>query len=271
MNDRQIEAIIQEAEKQLGASSFIGARLSGGLSLILVPFIPFTELGLVVAAISGMMGLITISLWSEAQKLKKEALHSRARSIWREIDQISGFDKPSPKERELVKNIARVYEHDPKGEVLPLVQAFRLLLAWKQQQKRLETLRTHLHNLQSSRAALLDKDRQLRELGDTNASLERALKTLGNDIAPLQRNVDIMSASCVRLESLVVEVDAAARRRNLHREVNQLTASLPSGQIKTTDPFDRADEHLDIERQIGREIETYLQLEREVDAHLRDL
>ncbi len=105
-------------------------------------------------------------------------------------------------------------------------------------------------------------------MGDDNPQLERTLSQLDGDIEPLERNCESLRASCARLEAIVVSVEADARRRQLHREVGELTAGVSP---QSSNALEVADEHLDLERQIGREIETFLALERETDAHLRDI
>ena len=122
-----------------------------------------------------------------------------------------------------------------------------------------------LHDL---RQTLLQKQKQLRSLGDDNPAVEGTLATLESDIGPLERSGKALQASCARLEAIVLSVDAAAQRRQLHREVGELTAEARRDEVGA---LELSDEHLDLERQIGREIETFLQLERETDAHLREL
>ncbi|BCM92751.1 hypothetical protein IAD21_04633 [Abditibacteriota bacterium] len=272
MNDHQIEAIILHAERQAGSNSFIGARLMGTVS-VLLSSIGFFSLGIEVGSfLLAVCGFVTARLWSEGKKVKRELIKSRARTVWQKIDHVSAFGgSPSFKERHLLKDIERIYERDPQGKILPLSQAIRLVLAWKQQQKRLQAIAAHIEQMRLARTTLQEKQKLLRELNDENASLERALARLDDDIAPLERSHDALRASCTRLEALIVEVDATVRRRELHREVGELTTRLTSGHPHEADSFELSDEHLDIERQIGREIETYLQLERETDAHLRDL
>jgi DNA repair exonuclease SbcCD ATPase subunit len=272
MNDQHVKKMIREAEKQTGTSSYKGARLMAMLTVAPTPFIFLGGLPIIVVVLSGVCGLITASLWSDGLKFKRDLTKRRARTLWQQINENSAFgDNPSSQERELLKGIGRIYDRDPQGETLPLPQAIRLTLVWKQQQQRLQTIESHITEMQFARTTLQEKQNLLRELNDENSGLDRALARLDDDITPLGRSHNALRASCTRLEALIVEIDSTIRRRELHREADNITARLPSGNSTTTSSLEVSDEHLELERQIGREIETYLQLERETDAHLRDL
>ncbi len=271
MNDHEIETIIQQAEKQVGSDSLTSARFMGVATAVPTPFLFLVHAPVVViGTFWAVCWFVTGCLWVDGRKVKRDLMKARAQTLWQEMERIGAFDeKSSLKQRQFLKDIARIYERDPQGEILPLSQAIRLVLAWKQQQKRLNAIGAHLEQMRIARTTLQGKQKLLRELNDENVGVERALARLNDDIAPLERSYDILRASCTRLESLIVEVDASVRRRELHREVGELTARLSLGQ--KPEALELSSEHLDIERQIGREIETYLQLERETNVQLRDL
>ena len=211
---------------------------------------------------------LTLTLWRQARS--ETRLHGRKRAtlVWREIAASGVFgSQPGLKLNLLIGEIGRVYERDPHAETFPLPHAIRLVETWVGQQVRLEKLRAHLDEMRLLRGTLLEKQALLHDLGDDNSQLERTLARIERDLAPLEQDCNALRASCARLEAIVTTVDAAARRRELHREVGELTA----GFHHDADALALADEQLDLERQIGREIETFLELERETDARLREL
>ena len=245
------------------------ARVAGTVSALLVLCSVLAEAGGLACFLAIMGSLTTAFFWSDGRAGKRDLIQSRARVVWQEIESSGELEmNHSGRAQKLSHDVARIYERDPRGEVLPLSQAVRLVLVWKQQTQRLELITRHLAELRPVRSTLIDKQKQLRDLGDDNSQLERALAQLDGDIEPLEQSYDSLWASCARLEAILVSVDAAARRRQLHREVGELTAGVS---FQSENSLELADEHLDLERQIGREIETFLALERETDAHLREL
>ena len=66
----------------------------------------------------------------------------------------------------------------------------------------------------------------------------------------------------------MISVQKAAQARQLHRELSNINARLPQKAEAIESAFE-PESLEDIERQIGREIETYLRLERETEEHLR--
>ena len=270
MNDHQIETLIQRAEKQAGDSCFTGARLMAVPAVVATPFVFFSEISVIAGLFAGVCWIATASLWHSSKTFKYCLMRGRALTIWGELIGSGALGHNSSlKERELLKSIGRIYERDPQGQSLPLPQAVRLVLTWKQQQKRLRLVGDHVEQMRITRSNLQEKQKLLRELNDENTSIERALARLSDDLTPLERSCEVLRASCTRLEALLVEVDATVRRRELHREVGEITARLAPSNVPAY--LEVADEGFDIERQISREIETFLQLERETGAHLRDL
>ncbi|BCM92750.1 hypothetical protein IAD21_04632 [Abditibacteriota bacterium] len=275
MNNREIETLIQQAEKQVGFDSFTSAYFMGVSAAVLTPFLllvqnPVPVVG--IGAFSAVCWFVAVCLWVDGRKLKREFMKNRARVVWKQMEGMDAFDAESSlKQRELLNDIARVYERDPRGEIFPLSQAMRLVPVWEQQQKRLHVINKHVIQMQVARATLLEKQKLLRELGDKNTGLECTLVRLDAEIAHLEQGQNALRASCARLESLIVDVDATVSRRELHREVGEVTMCFSSGNCYEADSLDISDEHLDIKHQLEREIEIYLRLERETEVHLRDL
>ena len=267
MTNQQIETLIQRAEKRVSSGSFVGARIAGTVSVLLMPCVFVPEAGAFVAIFAAISSLTTIAFWSDGRAEKRDLVQNHARAVWQAIEQDGALGmNDSGRAQRLSHDVARIYERDPRGETLPLSQAVRLVLAWKQQTQRLGLVTRHLAELRSVRSTLIEKQKQLRDLGDDNQQLDRTLAQLNEDIGPLEQNNESLKASCARLEAILVSVDAATRRRQLHREVGELSGRSPAP-LPDTDASDLND----LERQITREIETFLALERETDAHLREL
>lgn len=271
MNDQQIETLIPHPDKQMGRRLFGAARsvaLFAGALTVAPIFLPSLTLFLLIFAVIAWIAFG--SLWAEARETWSGVTNVCAYTVWEEVNRISRFGEHlTPGEHELFQHLESIYERDPHGQVLPLPQAIQLVLSWKQQQDRLQLLETHVAQMHTARAALLDNQKLLCELNDEDAALERSLARLNHDIVPLEQSCDALRASCIRLESLLREVDLTIQRRQLHSEVGKITSRLPSA--KKTEPLALPTDYLDLEHQITREIETYLQLERETDAQMRDL
>lgn len=162
--------------------------------------------------------------------------------------------------------LSEVYRLDARGEFLPLVQAARLLQTYDSQQKRLDAIAQRTFNLYFSRRQLTDKAARLAALGDQNPAALSSLDAMNAELAALERLREETQASCERLETIVLSVHQAAQARQLNREIAELTAGVsPSGGAALSATSDL----YSVERQIGREIETFLRLERETDEHLR--
>ncbi|BCM92752.1 hypothetical protein IAD21_04634 [Abditibacteriota bacterium] len=270
INDQQINRLVQRAEKSVSSSAFLPTRIAGVVSLLLTPLMFVAEIGVGQGIFMAAIGWgLTYLSWIAGKDLALQLKSARAQLIWREIRRSGVLAEPTA--QDLAERITQVYEHDLRAEFLPLSQAVRLTLVWKQQKERLSTIEHRVRQMKDLRATLLEKQQLLYELGDDNAALEQTLARLDHDTDALECNGIALGASCSRLESLVTEVNAAARRRQLHREIGELAAQVPLDKANTEPTLATREEHLDLERQITREIETYLQLERETDAHLRDL
>ena len=272
MTNQQIEKLIRKAEAGAFSRHFVLARLAGGIALLLplcAPLFSLPEEGIVLAVLLAIAGgAFAWSNWRDGKAIERNFNRNRAQSTWVELTATDIFGEDTYALRAMLHRVGAVYESDPDAKVFPLLQAVQLVQVWHQQQSRLALVRGHVAQMGDLHVALLQKQAQLRALGDDNAGIEQTLARLEADIGPLERSSETLRASCARLEAIVLSVDAAAQRRQLLREVGELTAGVhrDSGSA-----IELHDEHLDLERQIGREIETFLQLERETDAHLREL
>ncbi|HEX8464963.1 MAG TPA: hypothetical protein VF627_10145 [Abditibacterium sp.] len=163
------------------------------------------------------------------------------------------------------RQIGNIYQHDPRGEFFPLPQAIKLLDAHYRQQKRVGLVSQRLDDLSDLKIRLSEKILQLRELGADNEEGLENLKRIETDEQALQPLKDQIEASCRRLEMILISVQTAFKTRQLQREISELgTRATPAATLSTLAP---ENELSDIERQIGREIETFLRLERETERH----
>jgi hypothetical protein len=192
----------------------------------------------------------------------------RAELIWRHVNKTVFEPYTNAPSANLVRDIASLYRSDPRGEVLPLAQAVRLVDTHHKQQQRLDVLTARLGQLHIIGNALRQKTQQLRELGEKHEQGETRLQNLREDEAAIRVMCEQTEASCHRLEMILIEARKAQQMRQLHHEINALTQEKPlSSATLSSESHDALG---DIERQITREVETFLRLERETDRHLRD-
>ncbi len=192
-----------------------------------------------------------------------------ARLIWQTLGETGIFGAALPKEtRQLGGNVQAIYALDPKGELLPIRQAMRLVDTHRRQQERLQIVNARLGELRALREVLIHKIAQLQGLGENSPEGKRNLEQVNEDARALREVQLQILSSCYRLEMIAISVQKAAQGRRLHRELGELNANI-SRSNQLVEPAFEAESLDDIERQIGREIETYLQLERETEAHLR--
>ena len=173
-------------------------------------------------------------------------------------------EPPTSDTRLLIDKIIQIQTASPESEVLPMRQAVKLVAAYERQAQRLEAINARLEQISVTRESLIHKIAQLQELGENHAPGLRSLEQTRANFEALQHVAREIQSSCERLEAITNTARKTARARQLHRELDRLSAPATS-----TEPAFEAESLEDIERQIGREIETYLQLERETDEHLR--
>ena len=166
------------------------------------------------------------------------------------------------------RRVRGIYKLEARGEVLPLHQAIRLLDIYRLQGKQMATVESRMGELNALRKSLMEKLEQLLVLGESHAPGKRNLEQLSGDYDALERIRNELKGSFTRLEIILISAQKAAQSQQIRRELGDLSAKLPrTEQAEYTSV--EAESLEDLERAIGREIETYLQLERETEAHLR--
>lgn len=284
MTNQQIEIFIKHAEKSTLAIPFLAARIGVLISLCLTPLMLLNEVGAGLGALIALISWgLTYLLWWYGKDVRREMEGKRAQVVWKEVGTprtLFGYgvrlsesqpSRPYRSAKSLLEQISDVYELDPRGEILPLKQALRLVDVWKTQRERLFRVEDNIEEMKRLRTQLLEKQKSLVALGDDSPALSPALASLDDDIGALEDSGEELRASCARLEALVSAAEAVAKRRQLHREIDELAQRVPAHEDSSTQVFDDSEDNLDLERQISREIETYLMLEAETNAHLRDL
>jgi len=269
MTNEEAERLIAKATKRLKGKTFKNSRMTGLWALCLLPFSFVSGYGIGFGTASGIFAFMSAICYftdiSDNQELKKKG-------AWETWDSITTFDFSIPHTAHatfLLKNsIAVVYQEDTNAQTFPLVQAIRLLDAHARQEERLQIVENRLNELNALSGGMTAKLARLRELGEDVPEAQRRLSQLERDEAALGNIASQIAASCARLEAIFTGVQHAHQVRQLKRELGELSqvagSSSDSGLALDGDAFD-------IERQIGREIETFLRLERETDQHLRDV
>lgn len=200
--------------------------------------------------------------WQQREK-------TRARLTWEYLGRNQTFGAGlSEATRRLGNDVQKIYDGDPTGKLFPLRQSIRLVDTHSRQQQRLFIVENRLGELRNLQEALAGKMAQLQELGEDYPQGARNLKQINADLEALGRVHGQIRASCTRLEAIVIGVQKAVQSRQLRRELEGLSAHVAPS-IGAIEPAFEAQSLEDIERQIGREIETYLRLERETEEHLR--
>lgn len=265
MTNDEVDVLVAHAQRAHGAAPLTGARLFWCVAGIAAVSAHFGGIwfALFMVVVSGGIGFIARVAGKEANARWR---HDFARRAWHFIaHDARAFHSDSTSTNSLKRRIGQIYESDPRGNGFPLSQAVRLLDAHLRQQKRLARIEAHIHSLSQQREQLLLKLARLHELGEDNPTGRIRLERLSKDIFALEISAVGIQASCSRLEAIVVKIHQAEEVKKLHREINQLSNG------DSLAPELQSEEANDIERQIGREIETFLRLERETDEHLRDV
>jgi len=269
MTNEEAEQLITKATKQLKRGTFEGSRIAGVGAICLLPFVLTPYAGVFFAVGSGSLAVTSVACYfieiNDRHRMRKIGTWD----TWNALTTPEFPAPPLPNATFLLKNsIAVLYQQDVNAQTFPLVQAMRLLDAHTRQQRRLEVVEYRLVQLQVIYKTMRDKLKQLRALGEDAPEVERKLAQLKGDIAALENIAAQISASCARLEAIFTGVQHAHQVRQLKRELGELSqvagSSSDSDLALDSDAFD-------IERQIGREIETFIRLERETDEHLRDV
>lgn len=203
------------------------------------------------------------------RKSLKRFQELRVSEVWDSVIKTSFFgEELSDAPLELWRLVRKIYKSESLGELLPLHQAIRLLDIYRLQSKQLATVETRMRELNRLHESLLEKLEQLFALGEDHPEGKRNLQQINADYYALEEIRKGLKGSCTRLEMILISAQKAAQSRQIRRDLGDLSAKLP----RTTQASDmdvRVESLEDLERAVGREIETYLQLERETEEHLR--
>ncbi len=267
MDLEEIELLLTKSEKNLKleflALPVISWIVSSGVMLM-------GMLNLSLETISASLVLTFLSFLTSSWYCSRlrEVRSRRVDLFWHHLNETK-FGGANAITRNLGQEITVIYQADPRGEVLPLSQAIRLMDTHDKQQQRLEVVADRLVKLRSVQNTLKEKTKQLRGLGESHPEGEIRLQSLEKDEAALNTMREQIQASCHRLGMIAIEAQKTQQMRQLRREISDLTTE--KSPIVTSPAFLEPDSLFDIERQITREIETFLQLERDTDRHLREL
>ncbi len=276
MTDDEIGALLVDIEKSLRSQIFVGSKVSWLVSLTTAPliFIPGAGVGLGFGIFSGVMAFVGWLTNHDGRIEWQKVQDNRARYLWREWTQREslkelgqGFEKTV----QMRDDISEIYESNPRGDILPLNQAIRLVNTLDSQQERLDQVANHVEGLRELRTQLLEKSAQLQKLGKKTQSVQSILRQIEEDVNPLETLGRQIEASCHRLELLLISVKKAMQIKQLHNEIDSLTSSICADVTEALEETIATDDLSNIERQITREVETFLRLERETDRHLREI
>ena len=285
MTNEEANRAVERSERRLRNRANLEARVYGasGLLTLVVSavsalFAGFETWNLVVGyamtAIFGFytviaLGMMSLYKYDLSRRRLREFERDRGRRIWCHMVRSGVFGKPLVgTARNLSEKIQAIYAIDPQASLLPLPQAVRLFDVYRRQRERRNAIDDRLGDLHSTRAALVAKTDQLQQLGE-HRSIAREVELLATEIEPLEELRDKTAESYRRLEAVIGPVLQTVQARQLHRELDDLQSQLPGEIPPHIEPTFEAESLEEIERQIGREIETYLRLERETEGHLR--
>ena len=265
--DREIDAIIARGERRALLRYFLSSQINVPVLMVL------SALALLAAAFSQSLvaGLVALTLMviASSSALIRLQRYRRNRKImfWKEIRKrgLSGTP-PMGNTQLLIDKIVKIEASAPGDELLPTRQAIKLVAAYERQSQHLQGVYGRMDKLDSTRRALREKTAQLQALGEAHPAGLRSLEEARANHQALQKVADEIRNSCDRLEAILGGVQKTARARQLHRELDQISATDPGASQAVEFEAESAEA---IERQIGREIETYLQLERETEQQLR--
>lgn len=216
---------------------------------------------------------IGMALWSfyrtkQYERALRHFERDKAGRVWSDLVESGVFGSPIvATARGLSGKIQGIYSTYHGADMLPLPQAIRLFEVYCHHRESRNSIEKRLDSLHSIREELLNKTALLSQLGEER-TISREIKQIDAEIEPLEELRDRIAGSYRRLETIVSSVSKTLEAHRLHRELDELSARLPHAS-STIEPAFAPESLEEIERQIGREIETYLRLERETDAHLR--
>ena len=271
MTNEEAHLLIEDAEIKLrkfyfsppivGWTATIFAGASGWLAL------PYSW-GVPLLAVAGGVGLWSVYTTEGAFSERRNLEDWRSLYLWRRVSRSQAFGSPlKGLTREVRDIIEEIYSTDAGESLLPLAQAVRIFDIYIRQQRQLNPINASLTRLYALRQPFVTKTAQLTALGETRAKSPEEHR-LDDEIYWAETARSQAESSCNRLEKIVEEIHRKSQARQIQLELNDLREQLPQPVAAVESEF--APESLEeIERQIGREIETYLRLERETDEHLR--
>ena len=268
MNDKQIERLIKQSERSVFYRTWNVPICLWGVSattpLVSIPLYA-PQLG---CMLGGFFAFCSVVSSRQTAIMWRAYKQSRAVSLWKVAawnEQF--FPDPAPPTKILRGELTEFYRADQSAEVLPLAQGLRLLSVYELQQQRQELIAKRIIQLHALRDKLVRTATQLETLGESRPDTTGSVHKAQSELAALERLVDESLASCKRLEVIVVSTQKALQVRQLHHELTRLQSDITSTISQPLmEPYPT-----NIEGQISREIETYLQLERETELHFRDL
>ena len=269
MINEEIDRIIARTERRALLRLWFEPPVNYPAALVILCSLTFSFLGLQQFWIAAALFLVvacavSVAVWIKGRQFQRD----RSRRFWGEIKAhgLSG-EAPTPATRQLIDRIIAIGAAPGESELLVLRQAVKLVAAHDHQQRQLQGVEARLSQLNGTRETLIEKIEQLQLLGEDHAPGRGNLRAITGQCEALQGVALRIRQGCERLEMILDSVQKAAQTRRLRRELDQISALSPS--IQTVEPALQAESPEEIERQIGREIETYLQLERETEEHLR--
>lgn len=269
MTNQEANQTIVRIERTSLARSFLRSQINGfavfAVALLaLLAF--FVGESFTASLLLGLMGFIVAS--SIFIRFKSYQRNQKI-EFWKLVRKqgLSG-EPPTGDTRLLIDKIIKIQTATPNNELLLMSQAVKLVAAYQRQSRQLELIKARLAKINATRQSLNEKIAQLQSLGENHSAGLRNLEQTRSNSNALQKVANEIQSSCDRLEAILSSVQKTARARQLRGELDQLSA-LNSAKDEAVESTFEAESLEDIERQIGREIETYLQLERETEEHLR--
>lgn len=273
MTNQEADGLIEQAESHLRFQFKLEPIVLWTITGFLAVAGFISHLAIAWYAMLLISAAIGVGAWSLYRaELNHSALQEferdKARQIWRHLVKTGVFGSPLvATARGLNEKIQYIYQVDPDARLLPQTQMIRLFDIYRRQRERRKAVDDKLCDLRTLHQKLSDREARLRQLGEAR-SVFGEIERFDAQIKPLENLRDEIANSYRRLENVITLAEQRLEAQHLHRELDELTAQLPYS-TRSVEPAFAPESLEEIERQIGREIETYLQLERETEEHLR--
>jgi hypothetical protein len=264
MNEQQIDEVLAKVQADPGGLKRSFLLTMSGFVPLLAAWAMFGKAGGFFAAVLGVpLALISHTFYLETKRPRASIIWSDfLRFYTDESGALSGHT------HRFCERISTLYESDSSQLLLPFRHAARLLDTYHKQQARLTALNLRLEEVEALYQPLNARIEKLRELHETNEAGERTLRELRNEKRQLLALKNQIETSANNLEAILSTIENERKKRRLHQEVAVLAgrARISSDEEVTEgivpDPVN------ELEEQITREIQTYLQLERDTDQRL---